>query len=357
MKLLDRHIYRELFPPLLVGTVFVVLMFQGNILIAVYKNLNLSAVPIRGIFQFILFKTPEFLTLTLPIGAALAASLAVSRIIRESELTAMRAAGASIRRILRPIFVMGILVSILNWVMSEKIAPPSAGEARKIENEMGALALAPTFKSNVTLSLDRYTASFGSVQSNQDESMTLTDILLIERRGLNENTIILSPTGTYREGVWTIQKPLIWNMRGGTAVSMQSGQPMVIEERIAVPEFFLTPQPNELTADELLAQIKSNKEIKRDTTRLEVSYHVKYSLPASCLVFAMVGAAMSLAFGRRGAFVGTLMSMVCVWLYFNLYIVSTEVFGRNAWVSPVVAAWLPNILLLVISAIIIMRAE
>ena len=84
-------------PPFLIGTVFVVLMFQGNILIALYKNLNLTAVPINGILQFVLLKTPEFLTLTLPIGAGLASSLALSRIVRESELTAMRAAGASVR--------------------------------------------------------------------------------------------------------------------------------------------------------------------------------------------------------------------------------------------------------------------
>lgn len=344
-------------PPLLIGTVFVVLMFQGNILIAIYKNLNLNSVPLKGILQFILFKTPEFLTLTLPIGAALASSLAMSRIIRESELTAMRAAGASIRRILRPVFIMGVLVSVLNWAMSEKVAPPSSGEARKIENEMGALALAPTFKSNVVLNLDRYIASFGSVQAVKNESMLLSDVLLIERRGLNENTIILAPSGTYENGKWTIDQPVIWNMRGGTAVSMQSGQPMIIEEKIAIPDFFLSPQPNEQTADELARLIQANRSMKRDTSRLEVSYHVKYSLPASCFVFAMTGAAMSLAFGRRGAFVGTLMSMVSVWLYFNVYIVSTEVLGRNGWVSPVMAAWLPNIAFFLISAWIIARFE
>lgn len=107
-------------PPFLIGTVFVVLMFQGNILIALYKNLNLSMVPIKGILQFVLFKTPEFLTLTLPIGAGLASSLALSRIVRESELTAMRAAGTPIRRILFPVLVMGLIVSILNWFCAEK---------------------------------------------------------------------------------------------------------------------------------------------------------------------------------------------------------------------------------------------
>ena len=51
------------------------------------------------------------------------------------------------------------------------------------------------------------------------------------------------------------------------------------------------------------------------------------------------------------------MSMVCVWMYFNLYIVSTEVLGRNGWVNPVMAAWLPNLIFFVISAALIARVE
>ncbi len=38
--------------------------------------------------QLILFKLPYWLTYTLPVGAALGASLAMSRLARESELTA-----------------------------------------------------------------------------------------------------------------------------------------------------------------------------------------------------------------------------------------------------------------------------
>lgn len=357
MKLLDRHIYREMLPPFLIGTVFVVLMFQGNILIALYKNLNLGMVPMKGILQFVMFKTPEFLTLTLPIGAGLASSLALSRIVRESELTAMRAAGAAVRRILWPVVVMGLLVSLLNWFCTEKVAPIASARARLIENEMGALALQPTFKSNVVLSLDRYVASFGSVQSDSEDRMLLSDVLLIERRSQNENTIIFAPEGVYEKGIWTIQQPTVWNVQGGTAVSMKSGRPLIIEEKIAVPEFFLSPKPEEQTADDLRRQISESRALKRDTSRLEVSYQTKFSLPASCFVFALSGAAMALHFGRRSSFMGTLMAMVCVWAYFNLYIISTEVLGRNGWVAPSVAAWLPNALLFALSAWIIARYE
>ncbi len=357
MKRLDRYLFREMLPPFILGTVFVVLMFEANILIALYKNLNLSAVPVVGILRFLVLKTPEFLTMTLPIGAALASSLALSRMIRESELTAIRAAGASIRRVLRPVLLMGLLVSGLNWAMTERLAPRTAVEARKVENEMGALALAPTFKSNVTLNLDRYVASFGSVQSSADNRMNLQDVLLIERRGLSENTIILAPSGEYHNGRWTINEPRIWNVRGGTLLSMESGRPMIIEEPISVPEFFLSPQPTEQSAEELLVQIKESKLLKRDATRLEIAYHSKYSVPASCFVFALSGAAMALLFSRRSPFMGTLMSMVCVWMYFNLFIVSTEILGRNGWIPPVAAAWMPNSILIVLSAWIVVKAE
>ena len=109
MKRLDRYILREMFVPFLIGTIAVVLMFQINELIALYKNFNLNAVPMTAVLQVILFKTPAYLNMTLPVGVSLASSLAISRLTRESELTAIRSAGVSILRVVRPVMIAGVV--------------------------------------------------------------------------------------------------------------------------------------------------------------------------------------------------------------------------------------------------------
>ena len=61
------------------GTVAVVLMFQANTLIYQLKTFSLSAVPPLGLLQLILYRTPEYLNMTLPVGMSLAASLEMGR--------------------------------------------------------------------------------------------------------------------------------------------------------------------------------------------------------------------------------------------------------------------------------------
>jgi lipopolysaccharide export system permease protein len=66
---------------------------------------------------------------------------------------------------------------------------------------------------------------------------------------------------------------------------------------------------------------------------------------------------MAVNFARSGAFMGVLLSIFLVLLYYNAYVISTEILGRNSWVSPVVAAWLPNVVFLVLGLVFLRRAE
>lgn len=332
-------------------------MFQANELIALFKNLNMSAIPPKAIAQYILYKTPEFLILTLPMGAAVGASLAMSRLVRESELTAMRAAGASVLRVLRPVFLMGILVGLINWSVSEYVVPKSSQDARRLQNEYGMLGISPTFKSDIMIKIQRYQAFLGSVQRIGENQIQINDILLVEKRPNGEVLLIISPSGRYAAGFWKIEQPKTFTIQKDSLTALSSQATMTINEKIQIPEFFFAAQASEKTASELRDAISQGKKLKTDVTALEVAYNVKYSVPVSCLIFAMTGGAMSLIFSRRGPFVGTLMSLICCWMYFNLHIISTEILGKGSFANPVASAWIPNIIFLILSAVLIRRSE
>lgn len=357
MKKLDRYVMREMITPLLIGTAFVILLFQANILIALFKELNLAGVPPLAIAQYVLFRTPEFVTMTLPVGVAMAASLMMSRLVRDSELNAMRAAGVPIRRLLLPVGLMGLLVSCGTWFNAETLAPIGMQRARELMAGVGQLGVAPKFSQNVSLQIGQYYAVIGGVQNNPDRSVMLTDIMLIERRSLGEDAVIQAPKGSYRQGVWVIEQPTVRLFRGGTVVSVSSPGQMIINEKFALQDMIFGTQATEMSAAQLYEQIKQGRAAKQRTTELEVNFHSRFAVAAACLIFAITGMAMSVGFAKRGPFAGTLMSLVCAWLYFNAYIISTEVIGRNEWLPPIAAAWVPNAILVVISAVILWRAE
>lgn len=357
LKTVDRYVLKELIVPFLIGTLSVVLMFQANMLIFQLKTFSISAVPPEALMKLIIQKTPYFLNMTLPVGMSLAASLAISRLTRESELTAIRSAGARILRVCMPIMGFGIFVALGNFMLVERVMPKTEAEARQLQTQLAILGAAPEFKSNVVINLRNYAANIGSVSSAKDNTLQLNRILLFERPRVGEVVVISAETGTYRDGIWNIPGAIVWHVTGSTLTKMETGKDVMINEPTTVENFFATPQAEEQTAEQLLKAIDEGKRAGWDTTRLQVAYHVRFAIPASCIIFALVAPVFAVWFARSGGFFGVLLSIILVFLYYNAHIISTEILGRNGWVSPWLAAWLPNLIFVAFGVLGIRRLE
>lgn len=355
MKRLDLYVLRELVVPFLIGTIAVVLMFQANQLIAQFKAFSLQSVPMSAILQSLMFRTPSYLVMTLPVGMALASSLAMSRLARESELTAIRGAGVRLLRVVLPVAAFGLVVTFVNFYLVERVVPVAQREARKVEQQVALLSAGPEFQSNVTVRLRAFTAFIGTVSRAPDASIHLSNVMLVERPRVGEIVFYLSDTGEYMNGNWSLPKARIWTFKGERVQHFEV-RDFHIEEPITVDELFLNPAPEEQTAAQLQRAIDESERFGRDTRSLQVAYYVRFSVPAACLVFAIVGPVFAIWLARSG-FVGVLLSIVLVFLYYNVHVVSTEIFGKEGWLSPPVAAWLPNVLFAALGVIGIRRLE
>ncbi|KAA0238892.1 MAG: YjgP/YjgQ family permease [Armatimonadetes bacterium] len=358
VKKLDRYVLRELLVPFLIGTVAVVLMFQANLLIFQFKNVSAAAFPLSATLKLVLLRTPQFLNLTLPVGISLAASLAISRLARDAEINAVRSAGTPILRLVLPVVAFGVLVAIGNFYLAERVMPTSEREARRLMVDMTLTGGVPEFKNNVLIRLRNYSASFGSVSRAGPGTIRLQDILLIERPRVDEVWLYTAESGEYTNGVWTMRKPYFRMIKGDLLVLARPVEDLVINERISLDEVFLEPITTEQTLEELRESIQQRKQAGWDTTTAEVALHTRYSVPASCVVFALAAPVFAIWLGRRGGFVGVLFSILLVFLYYNAFVISTEILGgKSSVLSPFWAAWLPNVLFLVFGLVGIRRLE
>lgn len=357
MKTLDRYVIRELIVPFLIGTLAVVLMFQANLLIYLFKTFSLSSVPPAAILKLLLYKTPYFLNMTLPVGIALATSLALSRLTRESELTAIRSAGASILRVLWPVSLFGLAVGVGNYMLAEVVMPRSEQEATKLNTQLMILATAPDVKQNVMLHLGGYIAKFGTVSRAANGSLQVSDVLFIEDTGRqSEEVVYQAKEGTYKDGIWEFRNAILRSFKNNDLWQFQP-KDLIINEKIQLNDIFAQQEPTEMTASQLRQSIERGRQEHIDTTSMEVSYHERFSVPAACYVFAVVGPIFAIWLGRSGGFVGVLLSILLVLVYYNVFIISTEIFGRNGWLSPWLSAWLPNVLFLGLAILSLRRLE
>lgn len=357
MKKLDLYLMKELMVPLLIGTVSVLLMFQANQLIYILRTFSVQNIPLPAILQLILYKTPYWASMTLPVGMSLAASLAISRITRESELTAMRANGARILRVIMPIAFFGALVSVGNFLLVEKVMPPSERAFNKLQTEVFSVGGLPTFNQNIGLKLKNWWVNFGSVQRGSAGNLILTDVILFERSQPGVTTIVQAKRGSFDRGNWVMTDTYAWVLNGQTLMSAKPGKPIIINQPMEISSLFGPPMPEEKTLTELREAIRSHKMSGMDSRAEEVQYYNRFALPAACLVFALVGPIFAVWFSRTGAFVGVLVSMILVLLYYNAWIISTEILGKNGWTTPWLASWLPNFIFIALGLLAIRRLE
>ncbi|MEO7454292.1 MAG: LptF/LptG family permease [Fimbriimonadales bacterium] len=358
MKTLDRYILKELAAPLLIGTVSVVLMFLANTLIAYAQEVFSRDIPIESVLQYLLLKVPQTLNMTLPVGVTLAGSLAISRLIRESEMTAMRAAGISIRRILVPFLVVGALVSMLSFYLAEFVTPKTEARASETMRKIFASAEAVDLRSNVLLKLNNgeYHASIGTVRKNDKGQVVIEDILVFQKPKRGEDWVVQAPTALYDDGVLQLFDAKAIKISGDQA---QFFYPKVWEVnlRMSLDDFFGVQAPESMSITELRKSMLEWKAEGQDTRAVEIVYHNKIAVPMACLVFSLFAPVVALYFSRSGAFVGVLVAIVIVFLYYNIWILTSQVLSKGWILPPIVGAWLPNVLFFAAGLYALWRAE
>lgn len=123
MKRLDTYIFAQIIWPFL----FFVLVFTGVIWLAlslrVIDTVVSSGQSAMVFLEFAMLLLPKVLVVVIPVSAFAGALYAANRLHSESEVQVMFASGISGIRLLRPVFVFGILVMAMMLVMTSVIAP------------------------------------------------------------------------------------------------------------------------------------------------------------------------------------------------------------------------------------------
>ncbi len=348
--------------PFLVGTVSVVIMFLANTLITYSQQLFKKEIEPEAVAQLILFSIPTALNLTLPIAVTIAAGLAVSRLTRENELTAMRAAGISLKRAFAPILLMGLVVSVFSFWWTESVRPEAEARAKDTLRKIFAVEEAFTARSNIVIKLDdgRYHLSIGSAQKGPGGKVLIKNILVFSKPARGKDQIVQAAKAEYDGRLLILEQARIWEFDGDRFAEFKVKGQYIISPRISLETFFGQPLPGEQTIQELREKVSELKSmgILHRAREYEVEYHNRFSIPFACLVFALFAPIFAVRFSRGGAFIGVLLSIVIVFLYYNMWLFSAEVLAnRLGWLSPVVGSWLPNVLFLFVGLVALWRSE
>lgn len=379
MKILPRYIVLEMIVPFLIGLAAVVMLLTGSVL---YNNADIflqNQIPVQYIMRLALFFVPFLVNMTMPVGMAVAASLAVSRMARDSEITVLRASGASLVRIFMPIFVCGLLVSVVDFFWGEYVVPASITRYSAVINELPTQIkqIAPPSGEYITAPDNSYVIGVRNMEQKVSY-IDLRGISIISGLhtliGAETQPFVLSADhGRYEKGNWILDNAQIYTYDLRKPENWSRGTARRITKYINVdPQSFAgsfqlqmpmgkMADSSRLTFMQLGQNIKNNRRLNIHDYSAELDYHFKLSVPFSCLVMALCCPPLALRFARGGGFMGTLLSICLVFVYWNTLllarILGTPQAGGTPLLQPYVAAWSQNVLFVVVGLIVLKRSE
>lgn len=90
---------------------------------------------IKNVLLFTLFQIPHILPIAIPISCLISAFLLLQKFSKTSELTALRASGLSLTKIILPIVIISIFISFINFFITSELTPYCRIHSKKIAHE------------------------------------------------------------------------------------------------------------------------------------------------------------------------------------------------------------------------------
>jgi LPS export ABC transporter permease LptF len=368
MKKITKYIAKEQLYPFLTGFIFFTFILMLQQFFSLADLLINKDVKIFLVLKLFLIMLPITMSLTIPMSVLFSSIMALARLSGDSEITALRASGISIYRIIKPVVISGFLIFIFMLVFNETVLVyshknynkifmeilksnpvamledgifTSIGDktiwVEKINKKIGRLNNIMIYNKNANDGWDIINAKYGNLKQNEDGSKTLK---------LN--------SGKYFSSELTSNSLSIIDFTNGNLELLLSESK--IEYNVADKT-----NPSEMNSIELYRMLKSGEKNKsnindRDIILFWIKLFEKTSIPFSCLAFVFIGAPVGISYRRSARGIGFGISLIIFFIYYISSMLGQS-FALKGAISPFLGVWYPNFIILAAGIILIFIKE
>ena len=192
--ILVRYVLKEHLAPFLLALFVITFLFVVDFLVTILDNVLSKGLPLSTVLEIFALNIVWMLSLSIPMAVLVACLMAFGRLSGDQEITAMKAAGISPLAMMRPVLLVGLLISELlvlfnNWLLPEanhrSVELMSAVSRKKPHAFIDAGKLTTQFP-GVQLWVDRIDPSTG----------TLYGIQIFETEGKGPPRVVLADSAT-----------------------------------------------------------------------------------------------------------------------------------------------------------------
>jgi lipopolysaccharide export system permease protein len=342
-RILDRYIAGQFFRMWLAAlSAFIVIFLVVNLFEKVSKFLEYD-VPMDVIFKYYLFMIPYIVKWMNPIAVLLGVLFSLGTLSRNLEITAMTAAGLSLRRVIFPVIFLGLAISAAVFYFGETVVPYA--DAKKEEIETVYVKRLPLLKTirRINLAYRGKEGRFYYVRVFDGIRNQMRDVRVIEKSEAGEvRRLIVAREAIWRGGRWQFRDGSIRTFRqtGDIAVTYFDKEYFDIPE---TPEDFMREEksPETMKFRELTTYVDNLESSGVDASSERVELYLKISVPLANFIVVFLGAPLALQSHRSGLAYGFGLAILLGFMLWGALAVG-RAFGQNGTLPPLFAAFLPD---------------
>lgn len=360
--ILDRYLVNELTGPFLFGLSAFTLIFVATQILAIGRLVSEQHAPLWAAIEYFLWDMPYYLLLVIPMAMLLGTLLAMQRLSSESEVTAMKAGGISLVRIVTPLLIVGVLVSLLALAVQEQFVPFANDKAAYIRQQAIEHVSPASSNLQAVASLPGGGKQVTIANGLDVPTQTLIGVTVIRYDAAQKpRDLIVADRARYAEPTWTFANSMTYHFEPDGSVTSQAAAHMNVDigerpNQIAKQKIEIT-NPEDLSRAEIKERLDA-KTLGADQQRLfTATYAAKLARPFAAFVFTLIAVPFGLRPVRGGGTgLGFGLAVVIIFLYYVISTVCLSVGSAATWLAGPFA-WAPNVLFTVIGLALLRRAS
>lgn len=243
------------------------------------------------LLKYILFSIPEYIHYLLPMAVLLSSLFIFSQATKRKEIVAIKASGGKIKNLLTPFVVMGVILTVFGFIISEFVVPKASKSTHEIRNAITKQQISTIFKEG-TIYMRGKGGSIVRISLYLPDGDILKGISIFrfDKKGFKER--IDAETAKWKNNTWKLKNVTIYNIREGrVATAPEIEYPYIESPRIFQKDLRKT---EEMALIELIKYQRRLSEAGFKNTKLTVDISARLSYPLINLFMLLFGMSLSL---------------------------------------------------------------
>lgn len=308
------------------------------------------------LWTYISLRVPQLIARFLPYSVLLATIFVLASLNQNSEVIAMKAAGMSAHQVLAPLILAAVGVAAVSFAFNERVVTRATATLKAwAASEYGAVPKDPTAKANIYLRDGPHILLAGSLSGSGEK--TVMQNVTWYRRDASGTVVeqVRSPAARWMAPGWRLEAPVKFNVASTVTTKVA---PFTVAPQITPADLVMNKvDADSLDALSLYRSIQQLKAAGRRTSELEAKLWHKFSGPMAAVLMPLLGAVAAFGLARSGALL--VRSIIGMALGFAYFVVDNAALamGDFGGYPPLVAAWAPFLLFLLVGETVLVRTE